>query len=88
MIIRVRLTPNATRDEILGRLPDGTWRVKVQPPPVEGAANRRLVAFLAESAGVAKSKVRIIRGETSRIKTVEIEGGEADIIHRLETRIR
>jgi len=82
--ITVHITPNAPRNMIAGRMPDGTWRVKVQSPPVEGAANRCLVKYLAEIAGVPKSRVKIVSGETSRHKIVDIEGDEESIRNRLE----
>ena len=84
MMLEVRITPNASRDEIVGLLPDGVWRIKVQSPPVEGAANKRLVVFLARAAGVSKSRVRIVRGETSRRKTIEIDGDESVIMRKLK----
>lgn len=84
MRLRIRLTPNASRDEVLGRTGDGVWRVKVQSPPVEGAANKRLVMFLADRLGVSKSSVKIVVGEHSRDKTVEIDGDEAVIEQRME----
>lgn len=82
--LEIRLTPNASRDEVLGRTDDGRFRVKVQSPPVEGAANRRLVEFLSARLGVSKSRVRIVAGEKSREKTVEIEGNAVELIRRME----
>ena len=45
----------------------------VQAPPVEGAANERLVVVLASWLGLSKSQVRVVKGWTSRYKTLEIE---------------
>ena len=84
MRIGIHLTPNASKDEINGREDGGRFRIKVQSPPVDGAANKRLVMFLAKTAGVPKSKVRIIKGNKSRNKIVEIEGDEKIIIRCLE----
>jgi hypothetical protein len=86
MRLTIRLTPNASRDEVIGRTDDGAFRVKVQSPPVEGAANRRLIRFLAERLGVSKSRIRIVSGDKSREKALEIEGDEQDIIRRMEGR--
>ena len=86
MRLTIRLTPNASRDEVAGRTDDGAFRVKVQSPPVEGAANRRLIRFLAERLEVSKSHIRIVSGDTSRKKVLEIEGDEQDIIRRMEGR--
>ena len=86
MRLSIRLTPNASRDEVIGRTGDGVFRVKVQSPPVEGAANRRLTRFLAERLGISKSRIRIVSGGMSREKVLEIEGDEQDIIRRMEGR--
>lgn len=49
-------------------------KVRLQAPPVEGAANDALVALLAERLGVPRRAVRVVAGAASRAKTVEIEG--------------
>jgi uncharacterized protein YggU (UPF0235/DUF167 family) len=51
-------------------------RVRVAPRPVDGAANDALVRLLADTLGVAKGRVAIVRGATSRSKIVEIAGLE------------
>lgn len=84
MKMGIRLVPNSSRDEVAGITEDGRYKVKVQSPPVEGAANRRLILFLAERLGVSKSRVRIVSGEKSRNKVIEIEGEEKDILRRME----
>ena len=84
MIVRVHLIPNASRNEIVGRTGDGGYRVKVQSPPVEGAANKNLLRFIAAAVGVSKSKVRIVSGEKSRVKTIEIDGDEKMIAKYLK----
>ena len=86
MNIEIRLTPNASRDEVSGRMEDGRFRVKVQSPPVEGAANKRLIRFLSDKLGVSKSNIRIVTGEKSRDKTLEIKGNANEIIRRMEER--
>jgi len=84
MIMTVRITPNASRDEVTGVDVDGVVRIKVQSPPVEGAANKRLVKFLSKKAGVSKSSIRLLRGETARIKVIEIDGDEQTVRRRIE----
>lgn len=72
--LSVRLVPRAHRTALVDITPDGALRVRVQAPPVDGAANEALVRFLArEILGLAPSKVRIARGTTHRDKTVEID---------------
>jgi hypothetical protein len=50
------------------------YRLQLAAPPVDGKANEECIAFLAGVAGVAKSRVRILSGLTSRMKVVEIDG--------------
>lgn len=74
--IRVRLLPRGSKDELSG-IRDGTLHVKVTAPPVEGRANRALCKLIAKRAGVAPSRVRVVRGEKSREKVVCVEGMDA-----------
>jgi uncharacterized protein len=73
--IAVRLQPRASRDEIAGSRA-GVVNVRVTAPPVDGKANEALCRLLAKRAGVAPSRVSIIRGQTTREKLVEVEGIE------------
>lgn len=73
MDIRVKVTPKSSKTELVGYLPDGTWKVKVAAAPEKGRANRALCEFLAEKLGVAKSKVRIVSGETSHLKRIHVD---------------
>ena len=73
MDIRVKVTSKSSKTELTGYLPDGTWKVKVAAAPEKGKANQALCEFLAEKLGVAKSRVRIVAGETSRIKRIHVD---------------
>jgi hypothetical protein len=70
----VRVTPRASRDEIVG-MRDGVLVVRVKAPPVDDAANRAVIKLIAKRAGVARSRVRIARGERGRNKRIEIDAG-------------
>ena len=74
--IRVRLQPKASRNEITGWKQDAdgdpVLQVRVTAPPVDGKANTALIKLLAKEFKVPKSKVEIVRGETSRDKLVEL----------------
>jgi uncharacterized protein YggU (UPF0235/DUF167 family) len=70
----VRVTPRAGRDEVVGVGPDGELQVKVRAAPADGAANLAVVRTIAAAAGVAPSRLQLVRGATSRTKVVSIEG--------------
>lgn len=78
-LIRVRLTPKASANRILG-IADGALRLSVQAPPVEGAANTKAREFLAKTLGVSRGAVSLERGQTSRDKLFRIEGAAAEDI--------
>jgi uncharacterized protein len=73
MDIRVKVIPKSSRTELAGILPDGTWKIKVAAAPEKGRANQALCEFLAEHFRVAKSKVRIVSGETSHLKRIHVD---------------
>jgi uncharacterized protein YggU (UPF0235/DUF167 family) len=73
---RVRLTPRAGADRVEGVV-DGVLRARVAAPAVEGAANRALLRLLAAELDVSRTAVRLVSGETSRVKLVEVEGVDA-----------
>ncbi len=71
--VEIVVQPRASRTEIVGLL-DDRLKIRLKAPPVDGAANKELTAFLAKTCGVAKSKVTIAKGSTGKRKTVIIEG--------------
>lgn len=82
--LRVRLTPSGGADRIDGRALDadgGAYlKARVRAAPENNEANRALEALIAKAFGVAKSKVSVSRGQTARLKVLDIEGAsEAQI---------
>jgi len=73
VILPVRVQPRASKDEIAGEM-NGALRVRLQAPAVENRANEALVDFLAQLLKTPKSAVRILSGERSRSKRIEIRG--------------
>jgi uncharacterized protein (TIGR00251 family) len=71
--LQVRVQPRASRDEIAGVI-DGALKIRLQAPAVENRANEALVEFLAHLLKTPKSAVRILGGERSRLKRIEIRG--------------
>ncbi|MGH7793187.1 MAG: DUF167 domain-containing protein [Thermodesulfobacteriota bacterium] len=75
--LEIQVQPRSSRDEISG-FQNGRVKVKVTAPPEGGKANEKLREIIGKAFGVAKSKVEIVRGETSRLKTIRIHGVSKD----------
>ena len=73
LLFRVRVQPRASKDEIAGEI-GGALKVRLQAPAVEDRANESLVEFLAQLLKTPRSAVRILSGERSRTKRIEIRG--------------
>lgn len=77
-ILAVRLTPRGGRDAADGWALDADGRpylkVRVTSPPVDGAANAALIAFLAKRLKIPRSAIRLVSGDTARIKRLELDG--------------
>jgi uncharacterized protein len=78
----VRVQPRASRSEIVGVHGDA-MKIRLSAPPVDGAANEALVELIADALGVGRRAVRIVSGESSRSKVVEVEGVTAAAVLRL-----
>lgn len=80
----VRVSPNARRSEFAGWTADEKGRpvllIKLQAPPVDGKANVELVRFLSDALDCPRSQITLMRGESSRQKTLEVP---AAILSRL-----
>jgi uncharacterized protein (TIGR00251 family) len=83
VLLSVKLQPRASKNEIGEALGD-ELKIKVTAPPVDAAANQALVELLAETLRCPKNRVELLRGHTSRHKTVLLHGFKAaDVAARL-----
>ncbi|HKC49899.1 MAG TPA: DUF167 domain-containing protein [Myxococcota bacterium] len=73
VLLELHVVPRAAKTAIAG-VHDGRVKVSLAAPPVDGAANDALVAFIAKTLGRPKRDVELIRGEASRKKTLAIRG--------------
>lgn len=77
-LLKCRVTPKAKKNEVLGWVTDERGvrrlRIKLAAPPVDGKANQELVKFLSKKLGLSRSKLKLVSGEKSRLKTVQISG--------------
>lgn len=71
MKVSVSVKPNSRKESVLV-LEDGSLKVSVNAPPVDGKANRRVVELLAEHFGVAKSKVELVSGASAKKKIFRV----------------
>ena len=74
LLIQVRLQPKSSQNRL--EQVSETYKAWVSAPPVDGAANDALIKLVSKHFGVAPSRVEIIKGHTSREKTLSIDLGE------------
>lgn len=79
---QVYVVPRASRSEIAGEH-NGALRVRLAAPPVDGAANRELIAMLAKALHVSRSKVAIDSGHTSRTKRVTVSQSGPEVLNAI-----
>ncbi len=81
--LEVLVQPRSSRNQIVGEF-QGALKVKLTAPPVEGEANQALLAYLSQHLKLAKSQLRLARGESSRHKSIVIKGlSQEELLTRL-----
>ena len=68
LIIRIKIIPNSSKNDII--IEDELIKIKVTAQPVENKANKALLEFLSKNFKIPKTKIEIIKGETSKEKTI------------------
>ena len=76
IMIEVKVEPRSSRRQISGIMDNDILKVKLTAPPVDGSANEQLIELISETTGVRKSQIRIVRGQSSKRKLIEITGVE------------
>ncbi|MEK7196229.1 MAG: DUF167 domain-containing protein [Thermodesulfovibrionales bacterium] len=69
-LIKVKVIPNAKKNKVVES--EGLFKVYVNAPAVDGKANKALLAVLSEYFNIRKGSIKIVRGEKSREKVVEV----------------
>ena len=75
MILKIKIQPNAKKNEILEKIlidEQEYLKVKIKAPAVDNKANNELLAFLAKTYGIAKKDIKIVKGEKTSLKILEI----------------
>lgn len=83
VVVDVRVVPRAKKTELAGTR-DGAILIRVSAPPVEGAANDAVIALLAERLDIPRRHIRIVSGQSSRHKRLEIVGVTPEQIRALQ----
>jgi len=72
-VLEVVVVPRASRTRVVGEH-DGRLKLQLAAPPVDGAANEALLAFLADALGVRRAALALLRGDTGKRKSIRVEG--------------
>jgi uncharacterized protein len=81
--LRLRISPGASRSQVVGRHGDG-WKVRVGAPPESGKANEALLKLLAATLEIPRNRIEIAAGRGSRDKTIVVQGlSTADVEARM-----
>lgn len=76
--LTVKVTPRASRDAVLGE-EEGWLRLALAAPPVDGKANEAARRFLAEALGVPRTAVKLLSGQSARLKRFSVAGLSPDV---------
>jgi len=86
--LKLKVSPGASRNAIQGweTGSDGARHLKiaVTAAPERGKANKATIRLLAKKLGISPSKLRLVRGDTSRIKTLEIDGNASALAGHIQ----
>ena len=70
---KLKITPNSSKNEIGETMADGTIKIRLKAPPVDGKANEELIKFLSKEWKIPKTKIIIQKGLTSKNKIIKTE---------------
>lgn len=82
MILEVKITPNSSKNEIL-RWEGSRLVIKIRGIPEKGKVNENLMEFLSKTLKISKSQIKIVAGQTSRLKKLSIQGISLEQIEEL-----
>lgn len=82
LILQIRISPNASKNEII--ITDDVVKVKITAQPIDGKANKALIEFLSKQFKVPKTSIEIIKGETSKDKTLLIKVFEEQKVSKIK----
>jgi uncharacterized protein (TIGR00251 family) len=81
--LSVQVLPNAKKTEVVGLI-DGVLKIRLQAQHLEGQANEELIRFIATNMKLPKKQISVVRGLTSRQKTIEIKTQqECEVVRKI-----
>ena len=84
ILIKVKIVPGSPKNKIVG-IYNNALKISITAPPVEGKANKKCIAYLAKYFDIAKSKIEIISGQTSKNKLIKIYNiNQKDFLDKIE----
>lgn len=83
LIIKLKISPNASKNEIIKN--DSEIKIKITAQPIENKANKALIEFLSKKLKIAKSNIEIVKGETSKEKTLLFKNISSDKMVEIKT---
>jgi uncharacterized protein len=82
--VAIRVRPGSSHERVRGTTPQGELQVWVHAPAADGRATEAALRAVADALAVRRSSVRLLRGATSRVKLVEVDGDPAGLLRRLD----
>ncbi len=83
LVIKLKISPNASKNEIIRN--ETEIKVKITAQPIENKANKALIEFLSKKLKIAKSNIEIVKGETSKEKTLLFKNISSDKMVEIKT---
>jgi len=85
LIIKIKIVPNSSKNDIV--IDSEFIKIKVTAQPIENKANKALVEFLSKQFKIPKTSIEIIKGETSKEKTLLFKINDVDKITQIKDKL-
>ena len=82
LIAHIKISPNSKRNEIVRE--EEYTKIKITAQPIDGKANKALVEFLSKNFKIPKTSIKILKGETSKEKTILFETKDEEKLQKLK----
>lgn len=82
ILFNIKISPNSKKNEIL-KTNDGT-KIKITAQPIDGKANKALIEFLSKTFKIPKTSIKVVKGETSKEKTILFDTVDKEKINLLK----